>query len=617
MNRFVEKIYLKLSLLDIFLFSWIFLIGLPASALTVAFRHSLTVSILTFIHQAIVLVGVLIVILILNRSSRLKKLLPIAAVIFSAYYTIVYIIIGYWLYASEWIDIVIVFDFYRDLLRISAEMIAVVGVILTLVVMFIIWMIFFIFFFSAAKGLKKAFLAKLDLNIFSKRYILLALLLITTIDLLTPNTSGYVGYQYTQALNVIKARINLPIAYSFQLNENEVIQSSEDVFILQLESGNAIALNGLAYGYQKKAYKNNNYMPNLYLIAKNGVLFPFMWSNSIQTNRAQLNMLCGIIGNIGRALSYTPEKISIDCLPKIFARSGYNTLFFGSNDGKIGNTKEFMESIGFNKVLYKDIMRPEDPKYSWGYDDCIFYKRVFEYLEKNKLFGRKPLFVYIEVSMHHFPWNLREKYNAVHKFGPPTNFLERYLDSNLEQDYCLSTFYENFKKYSKKNSHLFITYDHSWPLGEHNNLWNDREAYNENFLIPFAYIPAASRKEEFAIGAQIVEKFSLGDFAPTLLEILSKKHYPNSFAYALKQNNISIQNNNCHILVQPYGGAKVAVVNNNYKYIYSVQDKNITIYNLVNDFYEKNPLQIINKVPIKEFVEQYYCKRYKYGHPNK
>lgn len=425
-----------------------------------------------------------------------------------------------------------------------------------------------------------------------------------------PPNNGYLSFQYQIIESTYHARkyfsAYTPVIEDFETN------STESIFMLQLESTNAIVLEGQMPKINEKKY-DDLYAPYFYQAAKDGVLFPYFWSNSVTTDRAQENILCGLVNNIGAPLSYHPEKLTAKCLPNILNNNGYKTIIFRSDDLSFHNMGNFFQAMGFSEIHNKDIMKPDDKKYIWGYDDCIFYQRAFEYLKENYPDGKK-LFVYFEVSSHHIPWTPFDSYTFTHKFVTPSNYAETYINSSLQQDYCFSRFYKEYQDYNNGKSHLFAFGDHSWPVGINNgNTLPHYGSYNENFLTMMAYIPPKNDLTTFFID-KIVSKnniYSETDIIPTIFELLNNNTYQNSLVFELQKNKQKENYENCHILVQPYDGGQIVVVNGLEKYIYYVSKKLVLKFDLKDDFWEKNPEIADIDISNKEFKEKYFCQRFK------
>lgn len=535
---------------------------------------------------------ILILFIIINKIKYgwLQKIVILASAL---NYGIIYFIIAYGIYTGFLLDLSLFDDYRADIIKTGLSMFGGKFFLLNFLLL-LVTSIFYLIFNNLSKSLKR--IAAIDISRTSTSMLIVAVIFILYF---VPQSIAVVvrQYLYFDKANAVK------IAFSpfFPNNAMYRSESDENIFILQLESGNGLAL-------------NQNFMPRLYEIAKkDGIIFPLFWSNSVQTNRAQENILCGINNNIGQSFSLRPADIKTNCLPKILKKNGWKTLMFYADDLTYVNTGNFMKEIGFDEVHYDDIMKAEDIKYGWGYDDCIFYKRVFDYLKQNYPKNSK-LFIYLGVASHHLPYKEQNGYSTIRKFNPPANFTEKYLNSYLEQDYCAGEFYEEFKNYNSQTTHLFITPDTSQPLGLHkNNFLSINQGFNDNFLTNLIYAPPASHQKEFKIGSQINEIYSHVDIIPTIFDLLNNKSYPNSFAFAMKNNDggVTGQYENCQHLVQPYGGGIMAIVKGTDKYLYYISENRLDYYDLKTDWGETKPRTIAQNLSYKDFKEKYYCEKYK------
>ncbi len=395
----------------------------------------------------------------------------------------------------------------------------------------------------------------------------------------------------------------------FSEKKGYTTSSHDNLFILQQESGDAPAVEGLLTVGGKKY--DANFMPRLSAIVKDGVFLPQFWGNSVQTNRGQEIILCGVMGNVHKSFSIAPKTLQTTCLPEILRDAGYKTIVFRADRLGYSNEGNFFSHIGFTEVHYKDTMQPGDPTTSWGYDDCIFFQRAFEYLKKHYPDPSK-LFVYFEATNNHFPFSFPKRYSSLMTFVPPSSLVQRYLDSYTAQDHCVQTFYDNYKTYSGDHSHLFILPDHSWPVGLH-TLAEGQYATIENFLTYLAYFPPLAEKNAFRIGQQVMMRFSQEELIPTIFDLLNVKHYTNSFAPALRAGSGSVQpTDDCKLLVQPYinAGQIVIIKNQHDFYQYSLKEHTVTYYNLQTDFEQWHPKVIARNVSYALFKTNYYCSRF-------
>jgi len=384
----------------------------------------------------------------------------------------------------------------------------------------------------------------------------------------------------------------------------------ESVFILQLESGNALATSG-ELEFEGRRYEGD-FVPQLRKIARSGVWFPYAWANSVQTNRALENILCGIDHNTGQALSYTPHKIVTPCLPALLRSAGYRTLLFvGFDDLGFMNYRNFASVLGFEEI-WDATLAGRSTMYDWGIDDCTFYRAVFDHLRAEHR-GEK-LFVYVEVSSHHYPFSGYARYASLHPFPLPRNTVEWFLNSWVEQDFCVAEFYRLFREFAPSATHLWITPDHAWPVGLHGNTLNDAGWYNENFLVPLLYVPPQERQQEFRVGEVVSERPGLSDLPATVLDLLTDQFVGNSFAHLLRREGDAAGYEDCHLLVQPYGRRSVAVVRGKDKWVYHFRDQTLEFYDLETDPRERSPAWVTLGVSFEEVRERFYCRRHLRSH---
>ena len=342
---------------------------------------------------------------------------------------------------------------------------------------------------------------------------------------------------------------------------------------------------------------NPRITPQLLRASRDGILFSKFYANSIQSLRGYECILCGVPPSIAGTLvdDYSPAELkNLRCLPKIFRSLGYHPLYFfgGSRNARIVH---FAESIGFEKVLADDIVRPEDVKFDWGYREDVFFTRIHEYLQQQ--YANEKLFIFIDTgATNHTPFDvlddsLRDKI----PFPQPRQFNERLSNTTFVQDTYFGKLYDIYaRNYSHRGSLLAVS-DHSWPVMMHkDNLYNERGAYEENFLIPLLFVPPTPQRERFATGARIERRFSQMDVFPTVLELIGMKQKDllgESFASWLltAQQQRRVVTETVKISVQPYGGGFISAVRYPEKYLFDVLGRNVKIYDLAKDPQEQAP----------------------------
>jgi arylsulfatase A-like enzyme len=337
--------------------------------------------------------------------------------------------------------------------------------------------------------------------------------------------------------------------------------------------------------------------PQLLRASRDGILFSKLYANSIQSLRGYECILCGVPPSIAGALAddYSPAELkNLQCLPKIFKSLGYHPLYFfgGSRNARIVH---FAESIGFEKVLADDIVRPDDVKFDWGYREDVFFTRIHEYLQRH--YANEKLFIFIDTgATNHTPFAvLDDALLDTIPFPRPKRFNERFSNTTFVQDAYFGKLYDIYAKHYANRGSLIAVSDHAWPVMMHkDNIYNERGAYEENFLIPLLFVPPASKRELFAAGAMIEHRFSQMDIFPTVLELIGMKQKDllgESFtAWLLKaQQQRRAGPGKIKISVQPYGGGFISAVRYPEKYLFDVLGRNVKVYDLARDPQEQSP----------------------------
>lgn len=385
-------------------------------------------------------------------------------------------------------------------------------------------------------------------------------------------------FYYTHFLDYLKKTAQEPLSFSPLLQSR---LSGNTIFFLEVESLSSFIA-------------SPHVTPNLYSAAMDGVFFPFFYTNSVQTIRGQESVLCGIPPTIGPTLIDSGIKNTLEkypCLPRLLKKLGYKTFFFKSDRLGFSDTDKFMNAIGFDELHSEDIMKPQDPRNKWGYREDIFFSRIFDYLES---YRDEKIFVFIAISStNHWPFTVYdEKYKEKLPYKNPSSFKEKLSNSSFIQDAYFGDFYENYKKQYGKSSLLFATSDQAWPIGIHaNNIYNEFGAYEENFLMPFLFIPP-QEDLQYKRNTTVNDRYSQYDVLPTILQLLGIEYsytfFGESFEPHLKKGGVE-KSASGKLTLQPFNGGFISVVRYPQKYLFRISENTLEEFNLLSDPLEKNP----------------------------
>lgn len=353
------------------------------------------------------------------------------------------------------------------------------------------------------------------------------------------------------------------------------------VFIIMIESFNANFV-------ESKTPEGKEYTPFFNSLITKGMYFENFYGNSVQTAKGHFATLCSTLPSSRHKVFVEYPNIKLNCLPDILKKNGYETLFFQAQASvQFDNTEKFLTNNGINHMQGMDdtFLDVEDKKYrlGWGLQDDRLYTKFFNYLdkleEKNK--GSKNYFGALATISSHMKFKNTPK-DQRYLYPDQNREIEYYGNAIRAVDEYLKTLISEIEKreYLNNNSIVFITADHSFPVGEHGNYYNENAAYEENFKAPLLVLRFGGKNFKHK---RVKQSYSQIDIGPTILNYLDlkEKHHfiggdlfgkPSKFVHTL----------------QPYSGGYIGIISNRYKYLYSKRSKAEKVYNLRVDPMEKN-----------------------------
>jgi len=356
-----------------------------------------------------------------------------------------------------------------------------------------------------------------------------------------------------------------------------------NIILLLFES-----LNGELLGENARG-TNIRLIPNFERISREGLLFDNFYGNSVQTDKGMFATLCSLIPTFEKSEFKFFSDRKYNCIPEILQKNGYKTTFFQAyRDLNFANKKTFLSQNGFEVVdSVARHLRPGDKKHSWGWglQDDIYYQRFFEYMDKSWREGDKPFFVtLLPVSSH---MAFRDIPNSLKKVYPNykgRDIYKNYINALNFADESLLTFFAEFKKRPfYKDTVVIVVGDHSYPAGKHGYYINHVDAYNDTFktaLLMFWEGVVSPRRISDITYSQM-------DLAPTLMDlagISSDTHFLGDSLLTLPPSERPIY------LVQPFNGVFLAVIKNNYKYIFRKKRQTERLFDLAIDPEERDDL---------------------------
>ncbi|OGF26797.1 hypothetical protein A2331_05580 [Candidatus Falkowbacteria bacterium RIFOXYB2_FULL_34_18] len=463
------------------------------------------------------------------------------------------------------------------------------------------WAVLFLVFFSLLNifgflAIKNKILEKIHLVVVSFVFFVLIFLQIFCLGGLDSEVIGFAKSVYDQdrIIDYYQKKYNQLVNESIQdkyfvleqarkLDKNKLPKFLDNIIVLQIESLNAFLV-------------NEQNTPNFWKKAQEGIWFKKFYGNSVQTILGQENILCSLPTSFYLNLSDNRDVSNILCLPEFFSNLDYKTFFMKSFDLNFAQTGKLMNDLKFNEVHATDIMKEGDKTYKWGYRDDIFWERAFDYLQENK--KEKYNFAYIEVGpTNHWPFSTPEELRDLAPYKNPKNHQERFINTTFLQDMFLQIALDRIDKmFPEKNYTLFILGDHSWPAEIHKgNNFNEKESFEENFLTSMAVIVG---DEERYKNIGIENPYSQMDIMPSIFELFGISFEENYLAKSF-MGEVGMGKYNKHkiVLVQPFATKYLNIIDQNFKFQYSVDKERWISFDL-NTNPKEDSFNIVSAAPL-------------------
>ncbi len=354
-----------------------------------------------------------------------------------------------------------------------------------------------------------------------------------------------------------------------------------NIILLLVESLNGELLGEVAKGTEIK------FIPNFEKISESGLLLDDFYGNSVQTDKGMFALLCSLIPSFEKREFKFFSNDNFNCISELLKNNGYKTTFFQAyRDLSFANKQFFLERNGFEVVdTVARHLLPGDKKHSWGWglQDDYYYKRFFEYMDREWHSGDKPFFTtLLTVSSHMAFRNIPNHLKKVYPGYSGRDVYKNYANAIHFADESLVTFFTEFKKRPfYQDTLVIIMGDHSYPVGKHGYFVNHIDAYNDTFKTPLLlYWDGVIAPSKFQGKAR-----SQMDIAPTIMDIVgisAETHFLGESIFLEPSSPI--------YLIQPFNGVFLSIVDDNYKYILRKKRKQERLFDLSIDSAEKNNL---------------------------
>lgn len=348
------------------------------------------------------------------------------------------------------------------------------------------------------------------------------------------------------------------------------------IFLIEIESFNPRFV-------EKKSAAGLAIMPVFDSLIPRGLYIDHFYGNTVQSSKGQFATLFSLLPSIRQKEFIRHADNRFYSLAALLRDNGYTGWFVKAYKNiTFDNTGVFALNNGFDRAFsIYDFLKEGESAHSWGWgiEDQLFYRRFFEHLDTRVevTAGEKPLFVVLHTVMNHMKFN-KTPPELRHIHPDPRDMAENFANTIHLSDKHLAVFFEEIDKRDYlKESMIIITGDHGFTTAEHGYEHNELYYFEEFFRTPFLLIyPGVVTPQRIADTA-----YSQLDIAPTILDIIGltppKHHFRGQSMLHPKEPGRPV------LLVQPYNGTFLGVVDYPLKYVRHIRTGDEFVYDLQND----------------------------------
>ena len=272
-----------------------------------------------------------------------------------------------------------------------------------------------------------------------------------------------------------------------------------------------------------EANNNGHVTPNLTKLMNEGVYFTSCIANSWRTDRGMVSILSGYPAFPDKSVMKMAQKCeTLPSIARTLKDNGYTTEFMYGGDADFTNTRGYLTSTGYERIISEDDFTKEERGDSkWGVNDWVVLNKLHDNIVNNKPATGKPWFTTLLTLSSHEPWTVPMK----------KKFDDEILNAFYFTDICLGNFIKNLKKSSVwENTLVVIVPDHSI---QYQDIDQTKKMRNR---IPMIWTGGAVKKP-----ARVGMACNQTDLAATLFGQMGIKHDEFTFSRDILSTNYKRQ----------------------------------------------------------------------------
>ena len=250
-------------------------------------------------------------------------------------------------------------------------------------------------------------------------------------------------------------------------------------------------------------------LPELDRLAQENIAFSSFIAQQRQTNRGEFALLCGawpkLRTSVPRMSEYSPETGPL-CLPQALQALGFTTVYLQAAPLGFMLKDQFMNRIGFERVLGNASFPSARSRTNWGVDDATLFDGALAEIEVLEKQGKPWMMTLLTVGTHH-PYNVPTT--------PAFNELSGFEKAARYADASLADFIQALRARGVlENTLVLITSDESRGLPEQADVDPVTLLLSRNWSFLIALTPDDSPR-------RIDTPFAQSDLAVSILDYIA------------------------------------------------------------------------------------------------
>jgi len=250
---------------------------------------------------------------------------------------------------------------------------------------------------------------------------------------------------------------------------------------------------------------------------KDGILLSNIFASGDRTDKGTVAVLSGFPSQaITSILKFDSKQKQLPAIAQVLADTGYHTSFYYGGESEFVNTKSYLLSHAYSRIVDKNSFDKKDMNSKWGAYDEVVLRRQLEDMNKEQ----QPFFSTILTLTNHEPFELP----VTAHFGRAT-LPQMFKSTAYYTDSCIGDYMRRAKQQPWFNNTLFILvadHGHLLPANKY-----DINNYHR-FRIPLLFYGGAIGPEW---RGKVVDKTgSQTDIAATVLHQMNMN--ANAFAWS-------------------------------------------------------------------------------------